>query len=53
MRTLARVLVAAVLAALATAACGPTIQSTCEQQCYGHRSNEPRDFDDCIRRCSR
>ena len=32
--------------------CAPGfVCSPCEQKCYGQRSIEPRDFDDCIKRC--
>jgi hypothetical protein len=29
------------------------LRSTCEQGCYAQKTNEPRDFDDCIRRCKK
>lgn len=30
-----------------------SLRTPCEQTCYAQKSAEPRDFDDCIRRCQR
>jgi hypothetical protein len=44
-----------VAALLALAACSPAraLRSPCEQKCYGQKTVEPQDFDDCIKRCNR
>jgi len=33
--------------------CLHDIWDTCEKKCYAQKTNEPRDFDDCISRCQK
>ena len=44
---------ALLLLALLLSACASSLRTPCQQTCYDHRSNEPSDFDDCIKRCNK
>lgn len=49
LRTLTRLL----MLAWTLTSCGDVFYATCEKKCYAQKTNEPRDFDDCIRRCQK
>lgn len=54
-KTTKRVVTLLVVSFIATvgSACAGGLRSACEKQCYEMKSSEPRDFDDCLKRCQR
>lgn len=51
-RPLLAVTLVTILAAFGSG-CGSTFVGLCEQKCHANKNTEPRDFDDCIRRCKK